>query len=141
MPRTVSVNDRTVVHKASEGFATGFPDVCKTPPSHTPIPYGNVAISRDAAATCTTVFCDGHAVMNKASYLATSYSDEPGTDGGIISGCNQGKATFVTYSPDVLFEGQPVPRHMDVLMGNHGSPGNVVLPRGSRTCRTRRPRT
>ncbi len=125
MPVTVTANGRTVVHRGSDGQATGFPDVCKTPQPNVPIPYVNVALARDAAGTCTTVFCDGFPVMKASSYLAKSYGDEPGVGGGIISGHNRGKASFFTFSHDVRVEGEGAPRHLDWMYGNHGSPPNV----------------
>ncbi len=129
MPVTVAVNTRTVVHKASEGVAVGFPDACLTPPDGRVILYLNAALSRDAAGTCASVFCDGHAVIKKSSYFATSYGDELGSLGGVISGTFKGKASFITSSPDVFFEGEPAPRADDYVEGNHGSPSNVLLGR------------
>ena len=67
MPATVVVNFRTVVHASSNGMATFFPDVCKTPvppsPSPIPIPYPNIAQSSDTAQGSTTVKCDGKGVI------------------------------------------------------------------------------
>ncbi len=56
MPATVNVNSRTVVHAASDGVATAFPDVCKTPSpaGPVPIPYPNVAMSADTAQGART---------------------------------------------------------------------------------------
>jgi hypothetical protein len=88
MPVTVSVNGRTVIHRGSEGMALGSPDVCKTPKSGSPVPYVNLAVSADLENGAVTVFVDGHRVAKASSYLARSTGDEPGTEGGIISGCN-----------------------------------------------------
>lgn len=129
MPVTVAVNDRTVVHKASEGLAVGFPDACMTPPNGQVIPYLNTAHSQDAAGTAASVFCDGHAVMKLSSFFATSYGDEPGSLGGVISGTFKGKASFITASQNVFTEGEPTPRADDYVEGNHGSPANLSLVR------------
>ena len=129
MPVTVAVNSRTVVHKASEGLAVGFPDACKTPPDGQVVPYLNVALSKDAAGTAASVFCDGHAVMKLSSCFETSYGDEPGAMGGVISGTVQGKASFITASQNVFIEGEPTPRTDDYVEGNHGSPANLSLVR------------
>src|SRR5882762_8870154 len=45
---TVKVNELTLVHQGSDGKAIcSAPDACKTPPQNLPIPYVNVAFSRD----------------------------------------------------------------------------------------------
>jgi len=126
MTVTVSVNDRTVIHKASNGYTFGSPDVCLTPKSGDPAVYTNYSFSKDAAATATSVFCDGNGVVIKRSFIAQSYGDEPGKLGGVISGCTTGKTSFITASPDVFIEGEPVPRTADLSVGNHGSPPNVL---------------
>jgi hypothetical protein len=122
---TVSVNGRTVIHRGSEGMALGSPDVCKTPKSGEPVPYVNLAVSADLEAGAISVFVDGYRVAKASSYLARSTGDEPGTDGGVISGCNLGKASWITFSFDVLVEGEPVPRALDLTVQNHGSPANT----------------
>ncbi len=126
MAVTVSVNDRTVIHRGSDGHTRGFPDVCKTPKSGDPVPYTNVSLSKDAADTATSVLCDGFGVVIKSSVIAQSYGDEPGTLGGVVSGVNCGKTSFITFSMNVLIEGEPVPRTGDLSVGNHGSPPNVL---------------
>lgn len=125
MAVTVYANDRSVVHRDSGGFALASPDVCKTPDSGAPIPYTNLAVSADVAGCASTVFCDGNAVAIASSYIATSYGDEPGSMGGVISGVNRGKTSWITFSPDVIVEGEPVPRAMDLVIQNHGSPPNA----------------
>ncbi|MFO0613166.1 MAG: DUF4150 domain-containing protein [Polyangiaceae bacterium] len=126
MAVTVTANDRTVVHRGSDGTGYAFPDVCRTPPADLPVAYPNAIYSIDAEGTCASVFCDGYAVMNAKSFFARSYLDEPGTGGGIFSGVNMGKGSFSTSSPDVFFEGAPAPRHLDKTKHNHGSPWNAV---------------
>ena len=88
MPASVNVNTRTVVHKSSNGIATAFPDVCKTPTpgGPVPIPYPNIAMSKDTAQGSKTVSMDGNPIMLKGSNFSTSTGDEAGTAGGR---CNQ----------------------------------------------------
>lgn len=128
MPATVNVNDRTVVHAASNGVATAFPDVCKTPAPPAPpvpIPYPNVAMSSDTAQGSQDVKIDGNPVMLQGSTFAQSTGDEAGVAGGVVSGKIKGKAEFVAYSFDVTIEGKPVPRLGDMMVQNEGSPPNT----------------
>jgi hypothetical protein len=48
---TVGVNQKSVVHKSSNGVTIAFPDVCKTPSpgGPVPIPYPNIAKSADTS--------------------------------------------------------------------------------------------
>ncbi|MFO0619525.1 MAG: DUF4150 domain-containing protein [Polyangiaceae bacterium] len=123
---SVTVNDRTVVHRTSAGTVQGFPDVCFTPDRHgPPVAYTNYAHSMDAQACCDSIFCDGQHVMKLTSFLSPSYGDEAGLGGGISSGCCQGKATFPWGSDSVKFEGEEAPRHLDIMGANHMSPPNI----------------
>jgi hypothetical protein len=127
---TVNVNKLTVVHKRSDGVAmSGPPDVCKTPtPSGpVPIPYVNVAFSKDLVKGSTTVQADGESIALKDSEFATSIGDEPGTVGGVISGVNKGKAKFANYSMDVKVEGRNVCRLSDPMLLN-GNQSNTTNP-------------
>ena len=119
---SVAVNGRTVVHKQSGGISLGAPDPCLTPPANMPVPYLNVAFSRDATDTAASVFCDHEPVMKASSHFGKSIGDEPGTGGGVLSGCNRAKATFTNFSFDVLIEGEPTPRAFDPMMHNHNQP-------------------
>lgn len=127
MPSTVTVNGRTLVHRTSDGFSLAAPDLCKLP-NGAVVPFVNLAFSRDAAGCAASVYTDGQQVMTRSSYLSTSYGDEPGAAGGVISGRNQGKASFYLYSFDVKIEGEPVPRAFDPMLHNHGSPWNALSP-------------
>ena len=48
---TVGANQKSVVHKSSNGVTIAFPDVCKTPSpgGPVPIPYPNIAKSADTS--------------------------------------------------------------------------------------------
>lgn len=132
MPATMNVNFRTVVHAASSGIATGFPDVCKTPAPPAPpipIPYPNIAMSSDTAQGSSTVKVDGNPVMLKGSNFSTSTGDEAGSIGGVASNTTKGKAEFVNYSFDVKFEGKNVPRLGDMMLMNKlSSPNTPPMP-------------
>jgi hypothetical protein len=125
MAATVIVNRLTVVHAASGGQAiSGPPDVCMTPllSGPAPIPYVNLAFSRDLVDGAATVRADGHPIATTASAFSPSYGDEPGTLGGVMSGVNRGKAKFYTFSPDVIAEGKPVCRLSDAMSMNGNAP-------------------
>ncbi len=114
----VRVNGREVVTAKSGGvsFATG--DVCTVPDGGGPVPFVNVAVSADAAGCAGTVRVNGVPVVLARSTFARSTGDEPGKDGGVISGTTQGAAQFTNYSYDVRIEGQPVPRAFDPMIHN-----------------------
>ena len=121
MPATVSVNMMTVVHQASNGITTAFPDVCKTPSpaGPIPIPYPNIAMASDSDATAKKVSNDGNNICVKDSNFKMSTGDEAGSaGGGVASNKIKGKAEFVNFSFDVQFEGKNVPRAMDLMLHN-----------------------
>lgn len=127
MAASANVNNRTVVHKSSNGVATNFPDVCKTQcgPPVVPIPYPNIAMSSNTAMGSKTVKVDGNPIMLKGSNFSTSTGDEAGALGGVVSGCTKGKAEFINYSFDVKVEGKNVPRLGDMMLQNKGSAFNT----------------
>lgn len=128
MPATVNVNFRTVVHAASNGVATAFPDVCKTPSpaGPVPIPYPNVAMSADTAQGSQDVKIDGNPIMLQGSNFKMSTGDEAGASGGVVSGQIKAKAEFVNFSFDVVVEGKPVPRLGDMMVQNKGGAPNTA---------------
>ncbi|AUX43427.1 hypothetical protein SOCE26_048750 [Sorangium cellulosum] len=128
MPATVNVNMRTVVHASSNGIATAFPDVCKTPAPPAPpvpIPYPNIAQSSDTASGSQDVKMDGNPIMLQGSNFSTSTGDEAGSLGGVVSSTTKGKAEFICYSFDVKVEGKPVPRLGDMMIQNKQSAPNT----------------
>jgi len=121
MPVTVGVNNMSVVHKSSNGMSMAFPDVCLTPAPPAPpipIPYPNIAMSSDTAKGSKKVKADGESVCLKDSNFSRSSGDEAGTNKGVASGKNMGKAEFILYSFDVKFEGKNVPRALDLMLHN-----------------------
>ncbi|MBI5557774.1 MAG: DUF4150 domain-containing protein [Deltaproteobacteria bacterium] len=131
MGSTTNVNMKTVVHADSGGMAIAFPDVCKTPTpaGPVPIPYPNIALSKDASKVTKKVKVDKKGVMVKGSKIAVSQGDEAGTaGGGVVSSKIKGTAEFMNYSFDVKFEGKTVARLTDPMMQNQGSQGNTATP-------------
>jgi hypothetical protein len=127
MPATVVVNNRTVVHKSSDGLVTTFPDVCKTPSpaGPVPIPYPNIAMSSDTAKGAKDVKCDGNPICIDGSNFSKSTGDEPGSAGGVVSSTFKNKAEFIAYSFDVKADGKGVCRMGDMMVQNKGSAPNT----------------
>jgi hypothetical protein len=133
MGDTVFVNGRAVVHKGSAGKSIAFPDVCLCPPPPptgpipTPLPNTVQAIDLDGGAT--SVVTEGNPIGKQSSFFAKSTGNEVSrpTGGGVVTQGVQGKAYFQTSSPDVMIEGEPVVRHLDLLTHNHVAqvPGNT----------------
>lgn len=122
MPVTVAANARTLVHADSRGVSIAFPDVCKTPAAlGAPLPYPNLALSRDAAKTARRTTADGQPVCLTSSEFARSSGDEPGSAGGVVSQTFRGKAAFVAASQDVIVEGKGVARAFDLVTHNAGN--------------------
>ncbi len=124
MAITVSANGKSVVTKGSDGTAMAtIPDVCQTPfpppVGPLPIPYPNIAESKDLTAGSTMTKFDGNSVAILGSFISKSTGDEPGVLGGIISGTIQGKAFFLGFSPDVKVEMRPVCRKGDMMLMNN----------------------
>ena len=117
---TVGVNYLSVIHKSSSGVSIAFPDVCKTPTpaGPVPIPYPNIAMSSDTDKGTKKVTCDGNPVCVKDSNFKMSTGDEAGSAGGVVSGKTKGKAEFINYSFDVMFEGKNVCRAFDLMLHN-----------------------
>jgi hypothetical protein len=128
MTVTVNVNNLSLVHKASSGISMAtLPDVCKTPPNSLPIPYPNIALSRDLAKGTTTVKADGgNMCAIYGSQFSRSTGDEPGTIGGIKSGTFIKEATWITYSFDVKLQGKGACRLTDKMFHNHQNTVNMA---------------
>lgn len=129
MSLTVIVNKLTLVHKGSNGTATcSAPDACKTPPQGAPVPYVNVAFSKDLQNGTVTVSADGgNPCATKDSFFLPSQGDEPGVGGGIVSGVNKGQAKFSNYSMDVKMEGRNSARLTDPMTMNGNGPNTLTV--------------
>lgn len=126
---TTTVNALTVVHKESGGVALAFPDVCRTPSpgggTPVPIPYPNIARSTDLTDGTVTVKIDGKSVAVRGSNISRSTGDEPGTLRGLLSNQVMGRARPLSFSADVLFDGDYPFRLFDLMLQNSGSPANT----------------
>jgi hypothetical protein len=125
MAAPVYINGRAAIYVGCKGQAIAFPDVCLCPPGPpagpVPVPLPNTVVAADLAGCAVTVTIDGQPVAHLKSYFTKSTGNEvsQSTGGGVISHATQGMAYFQTGSPDVLVEGQPMVRHMDMLTQNH----------------------
>ena len=121
MNETVAINGLTLCHKHSDGWVRStLPDVCKAPDK--PIPFTNTAFAKDLAKGTKTVFSHGGAMNGiKGSEFSVSIGDEPGVGGGVKSGVNKHRATFLSWSPNVFMEGKPVTRLTDRMLLNKGN--------------------
>ncbi len=119
MSDSVLINGRTAVHAGSKGTLTTT-DVCLTQVGNAivPIPYMNVAQSKDADKTASSVLINGQPACHVKSVFAKSTGDEAGNKKGIISGKKAAEASFVSSSFDVLIEGEPAVRAMDLMVSN-----------------------
>lgn len=123
--------------KASSGKTIcNTPDVCFTPPltpatpPGVPIPYPNTGMASDTTEGSTTVKISNQEVMLKnKSHFSKSSGDEAGSapKKGVVTSKNMGKVYFNAWSMDVKFEGENVPRNLDITTNNHMSkmPGNT----------------
>jgi hypothetical protein len=121
----VLVDGMSPVTTQSEGKVVGFPDVCKTPsPSGpVPIPYTNVAQSKDLENGSKTVSINGAAVCLSDSFIGKSTGNEAGSLGGVASGKTRGRAHPMNFSFDVRIEGKGVVRNLDPFcLNDHNTP-------------------
>lgn len=129
MPVTIFVNGLSLCHKGCGGSVSAtLPDVCKTPTGAgpAPIPYPNVSFSKFLANGTRTVLVDGgNMAANKGSEFSRSQGDEPGTLGGVKSGVNMDKATWLSWSTNVKMEGRNACRHTDKMLMNRGNTASL----------------
>jgi len=123
----VYANGMTIACKVANGKTlAAMPDVCLSPPTPpagpVPIPYPNTAMASDTTNGSKTVQIGGDEVMLKdQSTFKKSTGDEAATKSlgmGVVSHQIQGEANFCAWSMDVKFEGQNVPRHLDLTLHN-----------------------
>jgi hypothetical protein len=126
----VFANGMSIACKAASGKSiAAMPDVCLSPPSPPagpiPLPYPNTAAASDTSDGSKTVQIGGQEVMLKnKSTFKTSSGNEAATKSfgmGVVTHQIQGKAAFLAWSMDVKFEGENVPRHMDIMGHNEAS--------------------
>ena len=117
--KSVLINGRTAVHADSGGVLNTI-DVCLTKIGKyvVPIPYPNVAQSKDADKTASSVFINGNPACTKDSIFAKSKGDEPGNKKGIKSRKKGAEASFIMGSSNVFIEGVAAVRAMDMMVSN-----------------------
>ncbi|MCK5245146.1 MAG: DUF4150 domain-containing protein [Desulfobacterales bacterium] len=136
MGNEVFANGNEIACKSGDGkVIAAFPDVCLSPPSPPagpiPVPYPNTSFSKDMKNGSKTVKINGKEVMlkNKSFYKTSPLGDEAATrsfGGSVIAHVITGKTYFAAWSMDVKFEGENVPRHIDLTTSNHASyPGST----------------
>ena len=88
----------------------------------TPVPYVNVSYISTLHKGTETVHADGgNMIAIKGSEQSSSIGDEPGVGLGVKSGTQLHRATWLSWSPDVFMEGQPVNRLTDKMLMNNGN--------------------
>ncbi len=135
MPHFVFANDNEIAAKSADGVSAACaPDVCFSPGAPSPgvpVPYANTAMAKDLDNLSKTVFFKGTGgALEKISYFATSYGNEPATPGlkkGTVSNQIKGKGYFPQGSTNVKVEGQGITRHLDSVTHNHNSPANALV--------------
>lgn len=122
MPTVAANGALTLCHKGSDGIAMAtLPDVCKTQVGNavSPIPYPNIAKDADLVDGSEAVTADGgNSIAIQGCKFSQSVGDEPGSLGGVSSGCINGEAKFISFSPNVNVEGKPVARLSDKMTMN-----------------------
>lgn len=120
MVATIRVNGLTLAHKGTGGYARStLPDICKSPTAS--VPFVNVSYITTLDKGTTSVRGDGQMVAIKGSEQTSSVGDEPGVGGGVKSGTQLSRATWLSWSPNVFMEGKPVNRLTDKMLMNNGN--------------------
>ena len=99
-------------------------DVCLTPQPGTPPPivpicYTNTGQTALGQPMSTKVMINGAFALTKASRINLTSGDEPGANGGVVSGTFIQAAEFIQASTKVMIEGKPA-----VFMGNPTTQNN-----------------
>lgn len=81
------------------------PDVCKTPPLGTPVPYPIVGFLSDTVRQSPNVNFRGKPAKNMNSRVSTVTGDEAGAMGGVTSGVIKGFCRPITHSATVRVNG------------------------------------
>lgn len=103
-----------------------IPDVCKTPIIvPVPIPYPNITMSSTHIPSVFNVMFGAGLAENLMTEGTISMGDEPGVEGGIVSGIFMGKDTYITGSM-VVVVGTAFATRMTSLVGMNGMPFNTM---------------
>jgi hypothetical protein len=140
MGKKVFANGMEIAHKAGSNKVTAaFPDVCLSPPGPpagpVPVPYADTSNAGDLEGGSKDVKIGGQPVsLHRQSYYASSpLGNEAATrnfGASLLTASIKGKTCFQAASMNVIFEGAPVNRHLDLATSNHGSepPGTPPIP-------------
>ncbi len=101
------------------------PDVCKTPPYMTPVPYSIIGWFNTLMRQRMTVRFTGMETFNTLSRITTVRGDEPGSGGGVKSQRNVGFCRSKTQSTTVRVEGNWVVRNNDLMEMNMNGPDGI----------------
>jgi hypothetical protein len=125
----VLVNSLPALHRGS-GTALAVPDVCLTPsgPAMVPVPYPNTALYPQATAFSVIVKINMMNALTASTKIPVTTGDESGTGTGVTSGTVKGQASFVTFSPTVLFEGKGAARASDSTLQNGTNAQGIAGP-------------
>lgn len=114
------------------GQCLATPDVCLVPaPPGPPIPtpFANVGMPPMGMQPTAKVLIVGMPALTKASKIPMTNGNQPGVNGGVMSGQIMGEVEFVMASAKVKFEGQFAVRLSDPTRQNAGNAvGQVVAP-------------
>lgn len=107
----------------------GFPDVCLTPPTSTPIPYPNIAMGPTAVGAAYNVLISGAPAHTMSTSIPLTNGDNAGVLMGVASGTVMGPARHVTASFTVLMGGMPATRLTSMSIQNSTNvPGCRITP-------------
>jgi hypothetical protein len=128
MGDTVFINGRAAVHAGSAGKSIAFPDVCLCPPTPpagpipTPLPNNVQAADLDGGAS--SVLVEGNPMGKQSSNFKKSTGNivAQSTGGGVVTAQVQGKAYFQSFAMNVMIDGEPAVRHLDLVSHNHAGP-------------------
>lgn len=101
------------------------PDVCWTPigDKKLPIPYPITHTMANAKQCSRNVYVNGKpAYMHANSYVDNVSGDNPGTDGGVVTGVNMKVSHSQQHSPSVFVNGKPSVRTGDTVYMNTRKP-------------------
>lgn len=111
------------------GMSIATPDVCRTPPFATPVPFQNFGNNAMAVPTYYTIMINGMPELNIGATYATTSGDEAGTLGGVASQVVMGPGRPLTGSMTYFVAGLPSWRLTAPTMHNlSNAPGSTLVP-------------
>ncbi|MGI4814936.1 MAG: DUF4150 domain-containing protein, partial [Janthinobacterium lividum] len=90
-----------------------------------PLPYTSIGTTQDASSFSKKVFVGGSPALNTGDKISRTTGDEPGLEGGVISGTTSGPVKPLMGSGKVKVDGQPAALHT-LPTGQNGSPPNAL---------------